>query len=88
MGSFWRHFGRLLGSSGGPWERFGDVLDAFWGPVGVPRAPWRGFGCPLEGLGAFGEVFFWSLKGLGAVLDVSEGSLGCSCGALGRFCSF
>ena len=49
----------------GPWDRFGIILDAFWGPVGVPRAPWRGFGCSLEGLGAFGEVFFWSLKGLG-----------------------
>ena len=44
----------------GPWERFGTVLDAFWGPERVPGSvlatPWTPFGVLWGSQGRPGEV--------------------------------
>ena len=61
----------------GPWERFGTVLDAFWGPVGVPRAPWRGLGCLSDALRTFWEVFFRFWGGFGRFRGLLGVLLGC-----------
>ena len=35
----------------GPWDRFGVILDAFWGLLGCLAAFWRRFGCLLRSCG-------------------------------------
>ena len=84
LAPFWTHFGVLKGSLGAFWRRLGRLLGSCGGPKGALARFWVSLG---RSGGVWGGVF-WSLKGLGAVLDVSEGSLGCSWDALGRFCSF
>ena len=88
MGPFWRHFGRLLGSSGVP----GSVLATFWTAFGVPKgslgAFWRRLGRLLgscggpEGALARSWVFLGRSEDvLGSVFSVLEGSWG----GFGRF---
>ena len=77
MGAFRHRFGCLLGSRKGPWERFGDALDAFWCPVGVPRAPLRGLGCLSDDLRTFWEVFFRFWGGFGRLRGLLRVLLGC-----------
>ena len=68
----------------GPWDRFGVILHALWGPLVSLGAFWRRFGCLLRSCGGPKGALArsWVSLGrsedvLGGVFSVLEGSWGC-----------
>ena len=71
----------------GPWDRFGVILDAFWGPLGSLGAFWRRFGRLLGSCGGPKGALArsWvSLGGSGDVLGAFFSLLDGSWGGFGR----
>ena len=57
----------------GPWDRFGVILDAFWGPLGSLGAFWRRFGRLLRSSGDPKGALARSWVSLGGSRDVLGG---------------